>query len=184
MFQGVLAARGESQFQVPSNAFGHTDPSAMVTLEAHTADGSALPSWLRFDSRTGIFSGMPPAGQRTTIEIMLTARDEEGREANLSFTLELGVKDGAAEPAKADSARPAAEPRANRDADDADADEAGDVGVADAGDGTVRHKLEKAKPVRAGAVPFGEQIRAAKIAKDPLLAKILAKDKPTGRTTL
>jgi VCBS repeat-containing protein len=186
VFQGVLAARGDSQFQVPSNAFGHTDPSAMVMLEAHTADGSVLPSWLQFDARTGIFSGMPPGGQRTTIEIILTARDEEGREANLSFTLELGIKDGETEPAKADSARPPAEPRANRDADDADADsdETGEVGVADAGDGTVGHKVEKAKPVRAGAAPFGEQIRAAKIARDPLLAKILARDKPTGRTVL
>jgi hypothetical protein len=184
VFQGVFIARGESQFQVPWNAFGHTDPSAVVMLEARTADGSGLPSWLRFDSLTGTFSGTPPNGQRTRIEILLTARDEEGREANLSFTLELGARESDAEPVKADSIRPAPEPRANIDAEEeADGDEPAVTVLADT-DGTIKHPVEKAKPARTGAVPFGEQIRAAKITMDPLLAKILAKIPPAGPPSL
>ena len=59
----------------------------------------------------------------------------------------------------------------------------------EAADGKVKEKAEKAKPVRAGAVPFAEQIRAAKVTRDPLLAKILGTDqhaapKPGVRTIL
>ncbi len=188
VYQGVLTARGESQYQVPANAFGHTDPSAIVRLEAHTSDGGALPSWLRFDSVLGIFRGTPPNGQRTLIEIVLTARDEEGREANLTFTLELGVKaDG--EPVQADAPAVPVEPRARADVDDAEEEEAVEVAVVDGDAPVQKGKLEKGKPVRAGAIPFGDQVRAAKGARDPLLAKILGGDKPapqkpTGRTIL
>ena len=51
-----------------------------------------------------------------------------------------------------------------------------------AADGKVRVTAEKAKPVRAGAVPFAEQIRAAKATRDPVLAKILGTENPDART--
>ena len=188
VYQGVLTARGDTQYQVPATAFGHTDPSAIVRLEARTADGGALPSWLRFDSVLGIFRGTPPNGQRTLLEIVLTARDEEGREANLTFTLELGVRaDG--EPAQADAPAVVVEPRAMADVEEADEEEAVEVAQVDGDAPVQKGKAEKGKPVRAGAVPFGEQIRAAKVSRDPLLAKILGGDKPApqrpaGRTNL
>jgi hypothetical protein len=174
VFQGLMTARGDTQFQVPATAFGHTDPSAIVNLEARMADGSSLPSWLRFDSILGIFRGTPPGGVRTAIEIVLTARDQEGREANLSFTLELGVS-AEAEPANAEIPAVVGEPLAMADISDEEEEEAEKAAQADA-DSKLKGKAEKAKPLRAGAVPFGEQIRAAKVTRDPLLAKILGTD--------
>ncbi|MBS0337960.1 MAG: putative Ig domain-containing protein [Proteobacteria bacterium] len=186
VFQGVLSAIGDTQYRIPADAFGHTDPAAIVRLDARSADGSPLPPWLQFDALTGTFRGMPPGGARTLLEIVLTARDEEGREANIAFTLELGVKAGEGEPVKADGDRAPAEPRARADLDDGDLEKvAGDAADADAGDAPAKAKVEKAKPARAGAVPFAEQVLAAKTARDPLLAKILgAKDKQAGRSRL
>ena len=183
VFQGVLVATGDALFQVPTDAFGHTDPSAIVQLEARNADGTPLPPWLQFDALTGIFRGTPPGGVRTLLEIVLTARDEEGREANLAFTLELGVKPSEAEPAKADVVVPAAGPRAAVDASDEVADEEADGGSSDSIQVGEKGKVEKAKPAKSGAAPFGEQVRAAKAARDPLLAKILgAKPNQTNQT--
>jgi hypothetical protein len=172
VFQGVLAAEGESTYRVPTDAFGHTDPSAIVRLEAHSADGGPLPPWLQFDALSGTFRGTPPGGVRTALEIVLIARDEEGREATIAFTLELGVKVADAAPAKADAER-VFEPKAWSDADDAGEEQVADAPGSEAGDAPARDKLEKAKPVRAGAAPFADQVRAAKAARDPLLAKIL-----------
>jgi hypothetical protein len=185
VFQGVLIARGDTQFQVPRDAFGHTDPSSMVVLEAHTVDGGALPLWLRFDSVTGIFRGTPPGGMRTMLEIVLTARDEEGREANLSFKLELGVKPNEAEePTKADGSQAPVEPQASLDGEEDGAlEEEAEALVADALDSAVKAKVEKAKLAK-GVRPFSEQLQAAKVARDPLLAKILGGETPPGRPTL
>jgi hypothetical protein len=186
VFQGVLSAVGDIQFQIPMDAFGHTDPAAIVRLEARSADGSPLPTWLQFDALSGTFRGTPPGGARTLLEIVLTARDEEGREANIAFTLELGVKAGEAEPVKPDGESAPAEPRARADLDDGDLEKvAGDAPDADAGEAPAKAKVEKVKPARAGAAPFAEQVMAAKTARDPLLAKILgAKDKQTSRSRL
>jgi hypothetical protein len=186
VYQGVFTAVGESQFQIPRDAFGHTDPAAIVRLDARSADGTPLPPWLQFDAVSGTFRGTPPGGAPTFLEIILTARDEEGREASIAFTLELGVKTGEAEPVKADSDRAPAEPRARADFDDEDPDKvAVDATGADAGEAPGKDKVEKLKHARAGAAPFAEQIRAAQTARDPLLAKILGtKDKQPGRSRL
>jgi hypothetical protein len=183
VFQGVREARGEAEFRLPFDAFGHTDPAAWVTLDARAADGSRLPSWLLFDPVTGIFRGTPPGGGRTSIDVVVTARDGQGREANLAFTLELGIKPSEAEaPVKADRPNTIAEPKARNDAEeDAEADGTADAALAD---GTSAEKLEKQKPVKAGARPFVEQVRAAKAARDPLLAKILSNSRPAGRSSL
>jgi hypothetical protein len=182
----VSEARGGSEFRLPSNAFGHTDASAMVMLEARMSDGSLLPPWLQFDSLTGLFRGTPPGGLRTSLEVTVTARDEEGREANLSFTLDMGVKAEAEAPVKAEGTQTQAFFKARNDVEeDAEADGEGDGdAVLVAADGTLKGKLEKEKPVKAGARPFSEQVRSAKAMRDPLLAKILPGEKRAGRSTL
>ncbi len=173
VYQGVLTAVGETQFQIPADAFGHTDSAAIVRLEARNSDGSPLPPWLQFDSLTGTFRGNPPGGARTFLELVLTARDEEGREANIAFTLELGVKAADPAPVRADTDKSATEPRARMDGDEAAEELVAEAAGAESDGVPGRDKVEKAKPVRAGAAPFAEQLRAAKAARDPLLAKIL-----------
>ncbi len=89
------------------------------------------------------------------------------------------MKPAEAEPAKADVAVPAAEPRAVGDDEIKDGDlAAADADALDGSEPANKGKLEKAKPIKAGAIPFGEQIRAAKVARDPLLAKILGDKGP------
>ncbi|MEI6723982.1 MAG: hypothetical protein WCO67_24735, partial [Betaproteobacteria bacterium] len=99
--------------------------------------------------------------------------DEEGREANIAFTLELGVKAADPAPARADGEKAVAEPRARAGADEGAEERLADASGAESGDAPAKDKVEKSKPVRAGAAPFAEQVRAAKSARDPLLAKIL-----------
>ena len=112
------------------------------------------------------------------LEIVLTARDEEGREANLTFTLELGVQPSAEEPSKVDSPQAAVDLRSAEAPEDAEEDPDSEAtAVADAS-GEGKDQPEKGKPVRVGSVPFNEQIRAAKATRDPVLARIMAAREP------
>src|SRR6185503_10614814 len=95
VYQGVrdtqpLSSAGY-EVQVPRDAFAHTNPSAVVRLEATQADGRPLPSWLSFDGQSGLLTGTPPSVQAAGVEIKITARDDAGREASVSFRLQLGA---------------------------------------------------------------------------------------------
>jgi hypothetical protein len=167
-----LLADGMAMLRVPGDAFAHTDPSAVVHLEARLANGSPLPGWLRFDGLRGVFSGTPPQGAEETLEVEILARDTEGREARTQFTLEIGamrLRPGAAglalgmdvdkdeaEKARLEAARQASEAKA-----------AGKAGTATAG----------VRPAKPGAASFSDQISAAKAKRDPLLDRITPQDK-------
>ncbi|ACB35993.1 outer membrane adhesin like protein [Leptothrix cholodnii SP-6] len=75
--------------QVPADAFVHTVLAETVTLSASRADGTPLPAWLSFDSRSGKFVGEPPAGQAQDLAIRITARDTQGREATTMFRVKV-----------------------------------------------------------------------------------------------
>ncbi|WP_034294232.1 Ig-like domain-containing protein [Herbaspirillum sp. RV1423] len=77
-------------FQVPADAFGHTNPDAVVTLSATAADGRPLPNWLSFSARTGTFTGQVPAGMRGEINIRVVARDSQGHEAVQILKIRVG----------------------------------------------------------------------------------------------
>jgi len=77
------------QFRLPSDAFVHTRENAVVQIQVERADGGPLPSWLRFDSTTGIFEGKVPDDAPDFIEVRVTARDNEGREASTIFRIKL-----------------------------------------------------------------------------------------------
>jgi hypothetical protein len=76
-----------SNFRLPAGVFGHSDKNAVITIKATLADGSPLPSWLKFDASSGTFSGTPPAGEKGKLEIKVTARDKAGTEATVKFKL-------------------------------------------------------------------------------------------------
>ncbi len=61
-------------FQVPADAFFDADGSSL-TYTATLSDGSALPSWLAFNTATGTFSGVPPLNQPIALELTVTASD-------------------------------------------------------------------------------------------------------------
>jgi hypothetical protein len=176
VYQGVpdlrLLADGQAMLRVPTDAFAHTDPSAVVHLEARLANGNPLPGWLRFDGVRGVFSGTPPPGAEETLEVEIIARDSEGREARTQFTLEINdlrLRAGAAglalgldvdkeeaEKARLEAAKHANENRAAAQAVTATA------GV---------------RPAKTGAASFSDQVSAAKTHRDPLLDRIASSDK-------
>jgi len=79
-------------FTLPKDTFQHSDPRASVVLEARTADGKALPSWLNFDPASGRFTGKVPQGVSELV-VRVTARDASGGEASTQITLRFN--DGA-----------------------------------------------------------------------------------------
>jgi hypothetical protein len=134
--QNMSLAGGQGlSAMVPADAFGHTGLGSTVQLSAASSDGAPLPGWLVFDPVSGLFSGTAPANQNVIVEVRVTARDNEGREASTTFRLEVK---------SADNPAPQPVPGA-----------------------------PQAEVLPRGVLPFAEQLRNAKPAQDPLLAKVL-----------
>jgi hypothetical protein len=169
---------GATLLRVPADAFAHTDPKALVHLEARLEDGLPLPGWLRFEGVRGVFTAIPPAGAEERLDIEIVARDTEGREARVHVTLEMDVLRTAAAAAGIalgmDVDKEEAE-KARREAarQTAERQPAGKPGSATAG----------VRAVKGGAASFSDQISAAKTQRDPLLDQITTPDKviPRGR---
>jgi hypothetical protein len=77
--------------QVPVDAFVHTQAEAVVMLSARSADGGPLPPWLSFDASTGKFSGNAPVGAPSELEVVVEARDRDGRQADAIFRIHIGT---------------------------------------------------------------------------------------------
>ena len=159
-------------FRIPADAFAHTDPSAIVLLEARLASGSPLPSWLSFDGVTGQFSGTPPEGLRGAIELEVTAKDTDGREAHANFRLlvgEIAVADG-------DAAADGQNSKLGLSVDKEVADKLREKAIESAKQPVIKapHAGKPApadKPVVRGSASFSEQLMVAKATQDPLLAR-------------
>lgn len=74
-------------FTIPDNAFVDDDGNATLTYSAMLVDGSPLPEWLHFDSKTRTISGMP--SEKVTVSLKITAIDQDG--ATASANLDIGV---------------------------------------------------------------------------------------------
>jgi len=174
VFHGIPAAHldrdGFGSVRVPEDAFAHTDPSAVVRLEARLADGSPLPAWLKFDAVRGTFHGVPPQDVRGSLEIEVIARDDQGREARSRF--EMLVDEVRAEELQRFAAMP-------------DLALGLDVDAKEKEKARLRAEAEKARqeakgrgerPAKEGpaqpAASFTEQVRLAKAPRDPLLERI------------
>jgi hypothetical protein len=83
-----------AEFALPYDAFVHTRAEATVTLVAKLANGDDLPVWIQFDARSGTFQMDPPRGYQDELQIMVVARDTEGREATTLFRLTVGEVKG------------------------------------------------------------------------------------------
>ncbi len=64
-------------YTLPAGSFADVDPNTTLTYYAVMKDGSALPSWMNFDSAKGVFSGIAPAGAPDG-EILVYAKDNLG----------------------------------------------------------------------------------------------------------
>jgi len=74
---------------VPGAAFADADSGDTLTLSAARGDGSALPSWLRFDATSRTFSGTPTNDDVGSLRLVVTATDSLG--ATVSQSLLLSV---------------------------------------------------------------------------------------------
>jgi len=69
-----FAQNSRVAFTLPANSFSDADGDALH-YTATLADGSALPTWLRFSATSGSFSGTPPLNYTGTLSIKVTASD-------------------------------------------------------------------------------------------------------------
>ena len=76
--------------QLPSDIFIHTNVNAVIQLTATQIDGTPLPDWLEFNARKGEFKGMAPAESVSEIDVIITARDENGHTATVRFRIRIG----------------------------------------------------------------------------------------------
>jgi hypothetical protein len=77
------AANEAVTFTLPSTAF--VDPQGeQMTYAATTANGAALPSWLKFNTATGAFTGTAPTTPQT-LSVTVTATDQSGLSAQETF---------------------------------------------------------------------------------------------------
>ncbi|QHP78955.1 tandem-95 repeat protein [Pectobacterium odoriferum] len=81
-----VAQGGGFNFTVPDGTFSDPDGDTL-TLSATLANGSPLPSWLRFDPTIGTFSGTPGNTDVGTLVIRVTATDGSNTSISTSFGL-------------------------------------------------------------------------------------------------
>jgi PBP1b-binding outer membrane lipoprotein LpoB len=86
-------------FSVPIGTF-QFDPGAVVAVTARLADGSALPQWLAFDPSTGRFEGSAPKGWSEHLHIIVSARDQNGRDVMLPVEVQFARPGDAAPTAR------------------------------------------------------------------------------------
>ncbi|MDH4051226.1 MAG: putative Ig domain-containing protein, partial [Rubrivivax sp.] len=84
----AVARQGQPfAFSLPPAAFVDVDAGDTLTLAATLDDGSALPTWLRFDAATGTLSGTPDNADVGPLGLRFTATDAAGLSADARFTL-------------------------------------------------------------------------------------------------
>lgn len=77
-------------YAMPTGTFTDVDKDTLQ-LSASVANGGSLPSWLKFDSKTGTFSGTPKAADEGQIDVIVTASDGKAQITDtFSITVDVG----------------------------------------------------------------------------------------------
>jgi subtilase family serine protease len=74
-------------FQIPGNTFSDIDAGDILAYSATLENGSALPTWLSFDTATRTFNGTPANNDVAALSIKVTATDNSGSSINDIFSL-------------------------------------------------------------------------------------------------
>ena len=74
---------------LPSDVFVDHDGGGAVSYSATLADGSALPSWLSFNTTTGAFSGTPSVLDAGLIQITVTGTESDGLTRDYTFPITI-----------------------------------------------------------------------------------------------
>ena len=84
----LIAEENHLNFTLSSNTFDDLDGDSLI-FSATLADGSALPSWLSFDSGTQTFSGTPTNSDVGVLDVRVTADDGNGGTVSDDFQLNV-----------------------------------------------------------------------------------------------
>jgi Ca2+-binding RTX toxin-like protein len=74
-------------FQIPTNAFADPDIGDTINFSVRQANGSALPSWLTFNSSTRTLGGTPSIANIGNLQLEVKATDRSGAFASQSLNL-------------------------------------------------------------------------------------------------
>jgi len=74
---------------LPGDAFGDIDTGDTLSYRVLSADGTALPAWLRYDAATRALTGIPEASG--TLDVEVVATDGSGASAFDLFTLQIAA---------------------------------------------------------------------------------------------
>lgn len=80
-----------TRIQLDPDTFIDPDVGDALRYEAYRARAGRLPGWVKFDPLNRSFDFHPPDASRGTLNITVVARDYEGLEAELNFTIYYGA---------------------------------------------------------------------------------------------
>ncbi|MBE9168127.1 tandem-95 repeat protein [Pleurocapsales cyanobacterium LEGE 06147] len=83
----IVAEDSNFSLTLSEEIFQDNDEGEILTYTAINADGSALPSWLSFDTETRTFSGTPTNEDVGNLNIVVTVTDKEGETVSDTFEL-------------------------------------------------------------------------------------------------
>jgi AAA family ATP:ADP antiporter len=82
-----LPAGETSRLQLDANTFVDPDLGDAMKYQAFESHAARLPAWIKFDSLSRSFLFEPPAASRGSVRIRVVARDFDGLEAEICFTV-------------------------------------------------------------------------------------------------
>jgi hypothetical protein len=80
-----MTAGEELEYTFGTNTFADADPTDVLTYSASLSDGSELPDWIEFDEESRTFTFNPGTEEIGTHTIRLSATDEFGQAASVTF---------------------------------------------------------------------------------------------------
>ena len=87
-----LTAGVLSHMQIDADTFIDPDVGDALRYEAYALHSDRLPGWVKFDALGRNFQFHPPASSEGYLQIRVVARDFDGLEAEVSFTVNYGIK--------------------------------------------------------------------------------------------
>ncbi|BAK77466.1 hypothetical protein NH8B_2667 [Pseudogulbenkiania sp. NH8B] len=100
-----LIAGQTFSFGLPPGTVLTRNPDVVLSISARQSNGQPLPSWIRFDPKTGRFSGMVPAGWNKPVSLEVTVQDQDGHRGVTHIQIKADGQ--AAVPAEGEEASPA-----------------------------------------------------------------------------
>ncbi|MBC1269455.1 putative Ig domain-containing protein, partial [Trichormus variabilis FSR] len=86
----TIGSNSPFNFTIPINTFSDSNIGDSLSYTATKADGTSLPSWLKFNPITRTFTGIPTVGDVSTLNIKVVATDN--KRANVSDTFAINIR--------------------------------------------------------------------------------------------